>query len=281
LEKKVAILITCHNRRQKTIDCLNALHQAYVIDNLIFKVYLVDDGSTDGTGEAVKKNFPEVQIILGSGDLYWNRGMHLAWQTAALDKKHDYFLWLNDDVILYKNVFEIIYNDSKDKPDSIICGSMQSSYGGEVSYGGKKVYGKLIKPNGKPQKITLFNGNFVLIPQSVYTQIGMVDPIFPHAIGDYDYSLRALKNGIESYIASEFCGICKINEKLPAWCTPKTPILKRIKSLYSPLGSAHPYYFFLYERRNYGLTRAIKHLITIHLRLIFPSLWKSRDSFFK
>lgn len=277
----IAILVTCHNRVQKTLSCLESLYKNRLPDNTSFSVFLVDDGSTDGTSSAVKESFPNVKVISGSGSLYWNRGMHLAWKTAVLKRDFDYYLWLNDDVKLYSNAIQILLNDAENIQESILCGSMQSSISGEVSYGGKIDKGKLIQPNGTPQKIVLFNGNFVLVPNCVYKRIGMLDPIFPHAIGDYDYSLRAAKNGIDSYIASEYCGICEINDRVPLWCIPKVPFFKRVKSLYSPLGSAHPYYYFIYEHRNFGLVRAIKHLLTIHLRLIFPSLWKSRDSFFK
>ena len=72
---KIAILMTCHNRRETTLRCLRGLPSDV-------EVYLVDDGSTDGTDEAVKATFPKVNVIRGTGNLYWAKGMELAWKTC-------------------------------------------------------------------------------------------------------------------------------------------------------------------------------------------------------
>ncbi len=94
----IAVLLTCHNRRDKTIQCVTALYeQAGLEESYSIDVFLVDDASNDGTGEAVKNEFPQVYIIQGNGNLYWNRGMHLAWETAADAQDFDCYLWLNDD----------------------------------------------------------------------------------------------------------------------------------------------------------------------------------------
>src|ERR1035437_8569767 len=101
--EKIAILLTCHNRKEKTISCLKSFYKALEFSNfqIQFDIFLVDDGSTDGTSEEILKNFPEINIISGSGDLFWSGGMRLAWKTALMQNKdYDSFLLLNDDVIL-------------------------------------------------------------------------------------------------------------------------------------------------------------------------------------
>lgn len=50
-----------------------------------------------------------------------------------------------------------------------------------------------IIPNGKLQLCEYFNGNIVLIPQAVYSVVGMNNPSYSHSIGDFDYGLRAKK----------------------------------------------------------------------------------------
>jgi GT2 family glycosyltransferase len=72
----IAILITCYNRKEKTLSCLAALFNCIVPDGYGFDVFLVDDGSTDGTSDAIKEGFTQVNIIQGNGNLFWNRGMH-------------------------------------------------------------------------------------------------------------------------------------------------------------------------------------------------------------
>lgn len=79
----IAVLLTCHNRREKTLSCLQSLFGATMPEGYKTEVFLVDDGSTDGTGEAVEKCFPQVTVIQGDGNLYWNKGMNLAWKNAV------------------------------------------------------------------------------------------------------------------------------------------------------------------------------------------------------
>ena len=46
--KTIATLITCHNRKDKTLACLDALFSNHLPDRVLLDVFLVDDGSTDG-----------------------------------------------------------------------------------------------------------------------------------------------------------------------------------------------------------------------------------------
>lgn len=94
MQKRIAIIMTCFNRKEKTLKCLGSL-LADSEHNL--QVYMVDDGSTDGTGDAVKVSFPQVNVIRGDGNLFWNRGMHMAF-SKAVEVGYDFYLWVNDDV---------------------------------------------------------------------------------------------------------------------------------------------------------------------------------------
>jgi GT2 family glycosyltransferase len=189
----IAVLITCHNRKEKTLSCLQALfNQKDLGKEFILDVFLVDDGSTDGTSELITTQFPEVNIIQGTGNLYWNRGMHLAWQTAADTKDFDYYLWLNDDTFLVENAFEVLLKEKF--PHAIVCGSTKSKVNNIATYGVYVTKPKtLLIPNGKFKEGDYCNGNCVLIPRSIFNKIGNLDPFFQHALGDFDYSLRARK----------------------------------------------------------------------------------------
>ena len=278
LINKIAILLTVFNRKEKTLTCLNTIFKQVLSSDYLFKIYMVDDGSTDGTAEEVKIKFPSVQVIKGDGNLYWNRGMHTAWKKAAEDSIYDYFLWLNDDTYLQENAFSLMLNSSKKMNDtSIICGATTNMDKTKTTYSGtQKVGGKLLDPNGSLQKCEIFNGNFVLVPKSVYKVLGNLDWTFRHAIGDFDYALRAKASNINCFLAPEYIGICESNPTLPKWCLPQTPLLDRFKILYSPLGYADPIPFFIYEKRHFGTLTAIKHFLSINLRAFIPSLWKKK-----
>jgi GT2 family glycosyltransferase len=223
----------------------------------------------------VKKNFPQVAVIQGNGNLYWNRGMNLAWQTAVQTSDYDYFLWLNDDVVLNYNSIDLLLNDFKKSGsnNSIIAGVCQSAEG-FVTYTGYNSLTKKIKlvPNGEIRQCEYFNGNVVLIPNPVFKKVGFLDPKFHHAQGDFDYGLRAAKLGISSFISSGIAGICERNSELPVWCNPQYSLSKRLKSFRSPLGG-RPKTTFLFQKKYMGLALALFHYFTIHLRLIFPKIW--------
>ena len=63
VKERIAVLMTCYNRHQSTLSCLEALYNQSV-DDVKLDVYLVDAGCTDGTGEAVRGRFPEVKVIV-------------------------------------------------------------------------------------------------------------------------------------------------------------------------------------------------------------------------
>ncbi len=67
--KKVELIIPVYNRREITLQALRSLRR---IDDQGLNVHIivVDDGSTDGTGEAIRRDFPEVQIVEGDGTLH-------------------------------------------------------------------------------------------------------------------------------------------------------------------------------------------------------------------
>lgn len=259
-----------------TISCLTSLHKAKIPNDYFYEIFMVDDNSSDGTAEAVKSQFSNVNIINGSGHLYWNRGMHLAWKTAISYKKYDYYLWLNDDVIINSNSILNLIKDSTIFPKSIICGSLKSKLDqNQITYGGRNSRGDLILPSGKPRECKYINGNMVFIPKIVVKSIGILDPFYPHAIGDYEYGLRAIKTGYKCFVSSDFVGNCEKNVSLPKWCLSKVNLWERIKSLYSPLGNSHPYYFFVFQIKYFGVLTALKNLISIHTRALFPNLWRN------
>lgn len=269
----IAVLLTVFNRKDKTLECLKRLYAQLPIEKYRVDVYLTNDGCTDGTPEAIALQYPKVYIINGDGNLFWNRGMYTAWQEAA-KKDYDFYIWLNDDTILLPNALRILLDSSyKKQNQAIIVAANRAQNEEKVTYSGHNKQGK-ITPNGSLQPCDTFNGNCVLIPKYVFQKLGNLDYRFHHAIGDLDYGYRAKKAGIGIYVSPEYLGICDNNSQLPAWARKEVPLFKRIKNLYSPLGYSEPIPFFNFEKRNFGIVTAVKHFISIHIRVLFPRLWK-------
>lgn len=274
--KSVAILLTVFNRKEKTMQCLQRLMEQLPLYGCCTDIYMTDDGCTDGTPEAVRDKFPKVNIICGDGNLYWNRGMHKAWLAASTANDYDFYLWLNDDTILGPNALATLLENSRKHGDSaIICGATCSEKTGAITYGGRNAKGGLIPPSGKSVSCDFFNGNIVLIPRSVFHLVGNLDPAYTHALGDFDYGMRARKAGIGIYQAPCFIGICEQHDALPKWCNPQYPLRERLKHFKDPLGG-HPREQFRFEQKHFGSLRACFHYLTIHLRVLIPQLWENR-----
>lgn len=261
----IAALITCHNRCEKTKRCLTSLLS--VLPHI--DVYLVDDGSTDGTSEMVKTLFPRVNVIQGDGNLFWSRGMYVAWKEAVKGD-YDHYLWINDDIILYDD----FYNELKEcldvtGKDNIIVGLIEDEKG-NCLYGGHNSQKRQVLPSGKPQKIWLMNGNVVLIPKEVVEKIGIIDPRLHHAGADTDYGLTACENGIGVYSTRKCIALGYPND-IHRLRQPGVSIIKRFKHLYSPLG-VEPSIAFYMRKKHFGLFSAITYWSYIHFINILPDM---------
>jgi len=275
----VAILLTCHNRRDKTLTCLRNLYSQALPKGVSFRVFITDDGSTDGTSEAVAKEFPEVSIISGDGSLYWCGGMQASWKAALREDKFDYFLWLNDDTMLKPGAIADMLAAAM-KQFGIIVGSCHDPETGEWTYGGratadgkKSLAGTPVLPAATAQLCQQLNGNVVLVPKTVVDLVGTFSERFTHAIGDFDYGFRALDAGIPLIIPPNYQATCTSNP-MPAWCNPGTPFLKRLALFNNPKGINFPE-FMAFCYRHFGFNCLLTG-VKIILRLFFPRLWVRR-----
>ncbi len=236
---RTAVLITCHNRKPKTLACLDALFNQVIPSDLAIDVYLVDDGSTDGTTEAVQQTYPQVKILPGDGTLYWNRGMHKAF-AEALQYDYDYYLWLNDDTLLYPEALSCLWQTSHNlakqgHDQAIIVGSTRHPDTGKLTYGGvvrstwwHPFKYRLVEPTTEPQLAETLNGNCVLIPRVVVQILGNLDPTFSHSIGDTDYGLRSQRQGCSVWVAPGYAGKCQTNPPQGhPWHDPKFTLKQR------------------------------------------------------
>ncbi|WP_372776562.1 glycosyltransferase family 2 protein [Mangrovibacterium sp.] len=261
----ISVLLTCYNRKAYTTRVLESLFKL----KQTCDIFLVDDGSSDGTSKAIKEMFPQVVLLNGTGDLFWNRGMHLAWKEASKND-YDFYIWLNDDVFLYEEAFnELIECSTLQKHKALVSGIIESEDKCEVLYGGTNASG-LIHPNGEMNPIKNLNGNAVLIPRYVFEQLGNLDPIYHHDLGDVDYGLRATAKGIGVYTTRKAIAsgtkndLCRVRKN-------NTNLIGRFKKLYSPLGS-HPGINFYFRRKHYGLFKASAFVLYLYLINILPDI---------
>lgn len=268
--KQIAVLITCFNRVNTTIECLDNLFQATLPANTSVEVFLVDDASPDLTGLKVKAKYPEVNVISGDGTLYWSGGMYKAWEEAANTKEFDFYLWLNDDThILPEAIVELIKDDAISQSKSVIVGSCQSKKDNSFTYGGYVGETSLI-PTGVPQKCEFTNGNLVWVPKHVYSTIGNLNKRYIHLYGDFDYSMRVNRAGLSCYASSQFLATCEPNEK-SYWGTEDLSTWQKLKLLHHPKGIdlKRGYYF---KKYHFGTKAGIKAVADAYLRILFPNI---------
>lgn len=84
------------NRRQDTLECLDSLNQSSYGNQ---KTIVLDNSSTDGSNEAIREQFPGVQIITLVENLGY-AGNNNVGIDAALSQGADWVLVLNEDTIL-------------------------------------------------------------------------------------------------------------------------------------------------------------------------------------
>lgn len=273
--RSVAAMLTVHNRRDKTIACLENLTTQRLPSGVLLDVYLVNDGCTDGTEQAVTEQYPNVNIIQGDGSLYWNRGMWTAWDVASKKKKYDYFLWLNDDTFLLENAVRQLLDLSEHHNNAaIVVGATKASVGNKLTYGGH-TRTNICPCDGMAKEVYGFNGNIVLVPHAVFAVLGNLDYYYSHGKGDFDYALRARKAGIMMFQCGNVLGICDEHKHFATWCDPEVPICQRWKAMHSPTGMP-PNEMFHYEKQ-INVWTALYHVATIYLRCAFPIFWIKRQ----
>lgn len=232
---KLAVLITSHNRRESTLGCLSRLLPQLGEDA---RVYLVDDGSHDGTAIAVADlKDKRINVINGNGQLYWAKGMLKAWEAAVAERNDwDAFLWLNDDTELRVDAVDrmLAANDG----EKIVVGELENA-NGEIVCG--------TRPDG------LFTGNCVLVPRKVYERQGMICGDYSHAWADSDYAMQAKRAGIE-VISAGVVGKTEGHPNRPD-LTGST-LKEHWKYMKDPKGwNLHD--LWLYRRRSWGVVAAI------------------------
>ncbi len=274
---QIAVLMTCFNRIQTTLRCLEHLIACDTPEGYSVDVYLVDDASPDHTGEIVKKKYPNVSVIQGTGNLYWCGGMRKAWEAAASVRDYAFFVWLNDDTHLFQEaLIELLSTHDQcirqTRQEAVVCGATVDSLGSKCTYSGYDRTGRLIVPNGEPQEAWCINGNVVLIPKRIFGKLGNFSPYFVHALGDFDYGLRAKASNFGVFVSRHMVGSCDANSS-PKWIDPNVRFIDRLRNLYSPKGNATPCVYFRYLMRHYGLIRTLINMITVHIRVLYPKGW--------
>jgi GT2 family glycosyltransferase len=201
------VVIPVHNRKEYTRGCLESLKRQAEQN---FKIIVVDDGSTDGTEEMIRNEFPCTIVLRGDGNLWWTRSINLGVQEA-LSRGADYILTLNDDTVAPPDFICGLLNAAKANPGALIGASAIDIETGDWIYGGERIDWLRVKsvklldvltPDERHglHEVTHFPGRGLLVPVAVYREVGLYNQkYFPHGMADNDFTLHAARAGHKVY----------------------------------------------------------------------------------
>ncbi len=203
-DRRVVIVSPVHNRREITLQCLRSLERADTRGLWVHKI-IVDDGSTDGTSDAIKEAFPSVEVLHGNGDL-WCFGAANLGIARALELDPDYVLLINDDAVFDSKFLVNMVKTAEFHKRSVVGGLLllwdqphrvfqvaprwDTWYGGWRHYQAQTVW---TVPR-EPFDVDLIVGNCMLVPVNAFREEGLFDERIPH-FADSEFTPRLKRRG--------------------------------------------------------------------------------------
>jgi GT2 family glycosyltransferase len=256
-------------------------------------VVVVDDGSTDGTAEALAKDHPEVHVVRGTGDWWWTRSMNEGIKYAIC-KGATAVLMMNDDTYFDDDYVETMIRISGENPGALI-GSLDVTREEprRIFFSGveKMIWWKakginyhkgydLYDPSmtGLHKSVCL-NGRGTLVPLEVFDKIGLLDEEkLPQYASDFDFSVRADEAGIKTYIswdAVNYSYVQKTGSGKPFIKQTFGVYLRSFFSKYSQTSLSTNYHYYRKHCKWYYFPFAF----TFHMGKMIYSYFKRRNAF--
>jgi len=220
---RVEIVAPVHNRKALTLLCLQSLSRINST-GLDVGIVIVDDGSTDGTSDAIREQFPGVDIVTGDGNLWFTEGTN-AGVRRALERDPKYILLMNDDQVFDEDFLVTLVETAEKNPRSVV-GSLlllwdtphrifQMSPVWSTWHGGWRHWQlqTVWTVPEKPWKVDLIVGNCVLVPTEAMRECDLMNSRRYPNFGDAEYTPRLRKAGWNLII----------DPRSRVFCQPNTP----------------------------------------------------------
>ena len=202
------IVIPVFNRWRYTQACLESLRTQTTQD---FRVVVVDDGSTDETAAALVRDYPEVEVVQGDGNLFWTAGVNRGIERA-LALGADRVMTLNNDVLAAPDFVAQMLAAADSHPTVVLGAYELDAATGEAIYAGELLdfrtntrHDLLVELPTEQRvglhPVTYLPGRGLLIPKAVIDKIGLFDEKrLPHYMADFDYTSVARRAGFQVLI---------------------------------------------------------------------------------
>lgn len=196
---KILVIIVTYNAMKWINRCIGSVINSSVKSD----IYIVDNGSNDGTQEYVRQNFPAIAFIQSKENLGFGKANNIGLQYA-LDNDYDYVYLLNQDAWVMPDTFELLIEQQKKNPQYGILSPIQIEANMKAL---DKNFSNLCTPE-------LFNALYFKQVKSVYPvhfvmaahwlisrqcllTVGGFSPTFPHYGEDTNYIDRAIYHGFK------------------------------------------------------------------------------------
>jgi GT2 family glycosyltransferase len=207
----VAVVVLNWNGREDTLACLTSLARA---DGDRSITIVADNGSVDGTVEAVWERFPAVELVLNGANLGFAGGNN-AGIRRALELGAEYVLILNNDTEVDPGFIRVLVDEAARRPDAgALCSKILfaepsdliwfagAGFDPRSGYNGRQ-RGYRERDDGRFDGVTETDracGAAMLIPREVLEKVGLFDyDLFAYS-EDTDWSLRAREAGYRLYV---------------------------------------------------------------------------------
>jgi GT2 family glycosyltransferase len=205
---RLFVVIPVHNRVDFTRACLESLAAQTAPHTTV----VVDDGSTDGTPEMVRVDFPKAALLHGDGDLWWTGATNVgvAWVLRRCGAD-DLVVTLNDDTVCPPEFLANLTRPAQ-RGSRMLLGSVAVSHrdSAVIVDGGVQVdwwRGRFVKRHSGDrldeafsrsglEDVDVLPGRGTLVPVSAFRELGPYDRRrLPHYGADYEFSRRAARAG--------------------------------------------------------------------------------------
>ncbi len=206
----VLTVILNHNKQE---DVLDAVKSALEVDYSNHQILVVDNSSTDGSWEVLRKTYPDVSMIQNSTNLGAPSGRNAGWRYAQDHYQFDYIFFLDDDAIVEKKAIQNFVDALEiDKQGGIACGKGYTRYPSKTfnSTGiQSNLYTGVIRDIGAGEEdigqyeekryVAACGGFGLFIRADLFEELKGFDETFnPYGWEDVDLCFRAKKAGFKT-----------------------------------------------------------------------------------
>jgi GT2 family glycosyltransferase len=202
------VMLLNWNDAENSLACLQSVFE---LDYASFRVLVVDNGSTDGSDQAISAAFPQVELIANGRNLGFAGGANVGLDRAR-QQEAAYVLFVNNDTVLDRRLLAELVHAAEAHPHAgLLTPKIYYHHDPTLVWAAGARYVrfpprvKMIGLNKRDhprydvlRRVEYATGCALLIRREVLETVGGFDPIFwPIYHEDYDFCARAAKAGWE------------------------------------------------------------------------------------